>query len=155
MATFHASIPNHFSLPRRISRLGDLAYNLWWTWNPDSQRLFSRMDKELWERVHHNPVKFLRQVERSRLNASTNNRYYLEFYDRIIRAFDLYMAAEQTWFNQNHEEMQGHQIAYFSMEFGLHEIPANLCGWVWVCSPAITKGGQRFGSTVCGDWFLL
>ncbi len=44
-----AQIPNNFSLPRRIQRLGDLAYNLWWTWNPDSQRLFSRIDKELWE----------------------------------------------------------------------------------------------------------
>jgi starch phosphorylase len=83
MEYFRADIPEGFDLPRRIARLGKLAYNLWWTWNPDSQRLFSRMDKELWERVHHNPVKFLRQVERSRLNASTNNRYYLEFYDRL------------------------------------------------------------------------
>ena len=37
-------IPNHFSLPRRIERLGELAYNLWWTWNPNVQRLFERID---------------------------------------------------------------------------------------------------------------
>ena len=56
MEPFRAQIPNHFSLPRRINRLGELAYNLWWTWNPDSQRLFSRIDKELWESTYHNPL---------------------------------------------------------------------------------------------------
>ena len=64
MQAFRTEIPNNFSLPRRINRLGELAYNLWWTWTPDAQRLFSRIDSELWERTYHNPVKFLRQVER-------------------------------------------------------------------------------------------
>jgi len=41
--------PNHFSLPSRIERLGELAYNLWWTWNPDVQRLYKRIDSDLWE----------------------------------------------------------------------------------------------------------
>ena len=45
MEPFRAEIPNHFSLPRRINRLGELAYNLWWSWNPDAQRLFSRIDR--------------------------------------------------------------------------------------------------------------
>ena len=36
---FIRETPNHFSLPRRISRLGELAYNLWWVWNPEAQRL--------------------------------------------------------------------------------------------------------------------
>jgi starch phosphorylase len=75
----HAEIPNHFSLPRRINRLGELAYNLWWTWNLDSQRLFLRIDRDLWDRLNHNPVRFLRLVERSRLDAMIHDRYYLEF----------------------------------------------------------------------------
>ena len=97
MELYRAQIPNHFSLPRRINRLGELAYNLWWTWNPDAQHLFLRIDRDLWERTNHNPVCFLRQVERSRLNAVTNNRYYLDFYDSMMRDFDNYMEAKETW----------------------------------------------------------
>ncbi len=47
---------------------------------------FHASTAELWERTYHNPVIFLRKVQRSRLNAATNNRYYLEFYDRMMRS---------------------------------------------------------------------
>jgi len=83
MTIFRSALPNHFSLPKRIARLAELSYNLWWTWNFDAQRLFLRIDPILWEETYHNPVKFLRKVERAKLNAVTNNRYYLEFYDRL------------------------------------------------------------------------
>jgi len=46
---FRSKIPNHFDLPRRIGRLSELAYNLWWVWNPTAQRLFNRTDNALWE----------------------------------------------------------------------------------------------------------
>src|SRR4030067_2770095 len=61
MLNFRAPVPNSFSLPRRIHGLAELAYNLWWTWNPDAQRLFSRIDAELWEQNYHKPTHFLRQ----------------------------------------------------------------------------------------------
>lgn len=145
MTPFRAEAPNHFSLPRRINRLGELAYNLWWTWNPESQRLFSRIDKELWEKVYHNPIKFLRQVERSRLNAATNNRYYLEFYDRVFKNFDQYMQSEGTWFAKNHAALKDCQIAYFSMEFGLHETLPIYAGGLGVLSGDHTKEASDMG----------
>lgn len=74
MEKYHQEVNNHFSLPRRISRLGELAYNLWWVWNSEGQMVFSLVDKPLWERVNHNPVAFLYQVERPSLNAVTNDR---------------------------------------------------------------------------------
>ena len=77
----HELTPNNFSLPRRIERLSELAYNLWWTWNPDVQRLYQRIDIDLWEETSHNPIKFLRKVERAKLNAVTHDSYYLDFYE--------------------------------------------------------------------------
>ncbi|MEW5867985.1 MAG: alpha-glucan family phosphorylase [Chloroflexota bacterium] len=145
MKTFRGEIPNHFSLPRRINRLGELAYNLWWTWNPEAQRLFSRIDAVLWESVYHNPVLFLRKVERSRLNAATNNRYYLEFYDRIFREFDQYMQAQETWFSKKCPEMSERLIAYFSMEFGLHETLPIYAGGLGVLSGDHTKEASDLG----------
>ena len=145
MAPFRAEIPDYFSLPRRINRLGELAYNLWWTWNPDAQRLFIRIDRDLWERVYHNPIKFLRLVDRSRLNAVMNNRYYLDFYDRIFKAFDLYLQAENTWFSKNHAGLTKHQIAYFSMEFGLHETLPIYAGGLGVLSGDHAKEASDLG----------
>ena len=52
-------------IPDRISRLADLSYNLWWSWHPEAQNLFKRIDAELWEAVYHNPVLFLREVRQS------------------------------------------------------------------------------------------
>jgi glycogen phosphorylase len=140
-----AQTPNNYSLPRRIQRLSDLAYNLWWTWNPESQRLFSRIDKVLWEQTYHNPVKFLRQVERARLNAVMNNRYYLDLYDRTFRAFDLYMEAPETWFSRTHPELVNRLIAYFSMEFGLHETLPIYAGGLGVLSGDHAKEASDLG----------
>ena len=145
MEPFRAEIPNHFSLPRRIKRLGELAYNLWWTWNPDSQRLYSRIDEGLWEKTNHNPVRFLREVERSCLNAVTNNRYYLEFYDRIFRSFDQYLTTTDTWYARKFPGLLNKPIAYFSMEFGLHEILPIYAGGLGVLSGDHTKEASDLG----------
>lgn len=134
MDDYKAVIPNHFSLPRRIERLGELAYNLWWTWNPDVQRLYKRIDSDLWEKTTHNPILFLRSVSRAKLNAVTHDSYYLDFYDRAIQAFDDYMEREDTWYQENHGHKPEELIAYFSTEFGLHETLPIYAGGLGVLS---------------------
>lgn len=120
MTTFKAKTPDHFDLPRRINRLSELAYNLWWVWNPLAQRLFSRIDNNLWESVNHNPILFLRKVERRALNAATQKPDYLSLYDQVFAQFDAYLNRQDSWYKTQNPEKSG-QIAYFSMEFGLHE----------------------------------
>ncbi len=121
MDAFHTKLPNHFDLPRRINRLRELAYNLWWTWQPDAQRLFNRIDNDLWERLSHNPIRLLRVLERSLLNEAAQTQSYLELYDRVFQTFDDYLTNQNTWADQAHPELSSNSIAYFSMEFGLHE----------------------------------
>lgn len=145
--------PNHFSLPRRIGRLGELSYNLWWVWNPDAQRLFTQIDRPLWERVNHNPVAFLRRVERALLNAATNDRYYLDMYDRVMRSFDQYMNSEDTWFRQHHPQERDSQIAYFSFEFGLHESLPVYAGGLGVLSGDHLKEASDMGLPLVGVGF--
>ncbi|MGD2156006.1 MAG: alpha-glucan family phosphorylase, partial [Anaerolineales bacterium] len=154
MDSFRADIPNQFSLPRRIRRLKDLSYNLWWTWNPDAQRLFSRIDKDMWERTYHNPVRFLRTVERSRLNAVTHDRYYLDFYDRAFRAFDKYMQESNTWCALKHPECLNKPIAYFSTEFGLHETLPIYAGGLGVLSGDHLKEASDLGLPLIALGFL-
>ncbi len=102
---YKIKLPNHFNLPKRINRLGELAYNLWWVWNPEAQLLYRLIDRTFWEQVYHNPVAFLRNVSRPAVNAVLNDLYYLEMYDRVFRAFDQHLAAQDTWYSRTHPEI--------------------------------------------------
>ncbi|MEI8131803.1 MAG: alpha-glucan family phosphorylase [Leptolinea sp.] len=147
-------LPNHFSLPRRISRLSELAYNLWWTWNPEAQMLFSYIDKLLWERLLHNPVAFLRQVERARLNAVIGERNYLDFYDRVLNNFDTYMKADDTWYQRTYPNLTDKQIAYFSFEFGLHESLPVYAGGLGILSGDHLKEASDLGMPLVAVGFV-
>lgn len=154
MKTYHAAMPNHFSLPKRIERLGELAYNLWWTWDPDVQRLYKRIDSDLWEKTSHNPILFLRNVERARLNAVTHDSYYLDFYDRAMLAFDRYMKRQDTWYEENHGHTPEELIAYFSSEFGLHETLPIYAGGLGVLSGDHLKEASDLGLPLVAMGFL-
>ncbi|HEX9019529.1 MAG TPA: alpha-glucan family phosphorylase, partial [Anaerolineaceae bacterium] len=153
MKKYFRQTPNHFSLPRRIGRLGELAYNLWWVWNPDSLRLFTQVDRPTWEATNHNPVAFLRRVERSILNAASNDRYYLDLYDRVMRDFDAYLNDEDTWFRRTYPRLVDKQIAYFSFEFGLHESLRVYAGGLGVLSGDHLKESSDLGLPLVGLGF--
>lgn len=114
-------IPVSFSLPRRIQRLSELSFNMWWSWNQDAQQLFRLIDKPLWDKLSHNPIAFLQQVDRSFLDKTINDLYFLDRYDAVLKKFDQYLEAKNTWFKVAYPQLNQEQIAYFSFEFGLHE----------------------------------
>jgi starch phosphorylase len=114
-------VPSHFTpIPTRLSRLLELAYNLWWAWHPEAQDLFKDLDPTLWENIYHNPVKFLREVRQDRLEASAADAEYVARFDAVLAEFDAYMHPAATWFSTEHAADEK-TIAYFSAEFGLHE----------------------------------
>src|SRR5690625_4316013 len=80
-------------LPERISRLEELAYNLWWTWEPEARSLFRQLDPELWQRVQDSPVALLREVSQDALDAAAADPSFLAAYDSVLSRFDEYMAA--------------------------------------------------------------
>ncbi len=147
-------IPNNFSLPNRINRLGEIAYNLWWTWNHDVQRLYQLIDSDLWERTSHNPIQFLRKIERARLNAVTHDSFYLDFYDRSLLAFDEYLGREDTWYQENHGHIDKETIAYFSSEFGLHETLPIYAGGLGILSGDHLKEASDLGLPLVAMGFL-
>lgn len=144
----------NINLPRRLNRLADFVYNLWWIWNPEAIRLFALIDKDLWEKVYHNPLVFLRTVERSRLNAATDDRYFLDVYDRVIHNFDVYMKGAKTWFKDTYPDASENLIAYFSFEFGLHESIPVYAGGLGVLSGDHMKEASDLGLPLIGVGFL-
>lgn len=152
--SIHPIVPNNFDVPRRIKRLSNLAYNLWWTWVPEAQRLFVRIDRALWEKTYHNPVRFLKEIDSDRLKALIQDRYFLEYYDRIFERFDGYMQNEKTWFASKYPDLTERTIAYFSMEFGLHETLPLYAGGLGVLSGDHLKEASDLGLPLVAVGFL-
>jgi starch phosphorylase len=150
MNTFRSKLPNHFDLPKRIGRLGELAYNLWWTWQPEAARLFGRIDYDLWESLGHNPIQFLREIGRPRLNQAADDEEYLALYDRVFAAFDAYMSEAKPWAARAHPELANRPIAYFSMEFGLHETLPIYSGGLGVLAGDHLKEASDLGLPLVG-----
>ncbi|MBX7212663.1 MAG: alpha-glucan family phosphorylase [Thermoflexales bacterium] len=144
------------SLPKRIERLGELAYNLWWTWRPDAQSLFQRIDPVLWESLEHNPVRFLRQAARKDLNAVAKDKRFLDLYDRVLDDLDRYVSPtgeEATWLQRNHPDFKG-QIGYFSFEFGIHECLPLYAGGLGVLAGDHLKEASDLGLPLVGVGFM-
>jgi len=106
-------------LPPSLSRMRDLANNLWWVWHRDSQELFEWIDEDRWHRCGHNPVLFLDTMDAARLNQVAEDNEFMGRFASVLERFDDYMAQKAK------AEIQGitwsNPVSYFSMEFGLHE----------------------------------
>lgn len=110
------------NMPKRIDRLNELSYNLWWTWHLPARYLFKELDPVLWETVKQNPVLFLHRIEPERLVKAVADPAFLGRYDEVMRTFDamLHGQESESWLATNRPELVGKQLAYFSAEFGLH-----------------------------------
>jgi starch phosphorylase len=146
--------PNSFNLPRRVQNLSKLAHNLWWVWNPSGQRVFQYIDPRLWNAVNHNPIAFLRRMDRTRLNAAIDQPAYLEMYDKTIAELDAYLAKKDTWFNNTYPKLNNKHIAYFSFEFGLHESLPVYAGGLGILSGDHLKEASDLGMPLTGIGFV-
>jgi len=143
-------------MPARISRLYELAYNLWWSWHPEARALYSTLDPHMWEEVGHNPVRFLSVVDPQRLEQAAENADYLQQYDSVISDFDHYMhpRPDETWFGRVYPEHADQVIAYFSAEFGLHESLPIYSGGLGILSGDHCKEASDLGLPLVGIGFL-
>ena len=97
-------------IPERIQRLRELAYNLWWTWNPTAQRLYATISPELWQTSEHNAVRVLLEVDPARLAALATDGDFLARYDAVCVDFDAYLHPSATWFSQTFPSEADHTI---------------------------------------------
>ena len=99
--------------PENLVRLQKLAGNLWWCWNHEARQLFKMADAQLWEDVNQNPVALLTHLSFKTIKLLEKDKLFNEKLDLVYSHFDIYM--------QETENKPAMRIAYFSMEFGLHD----------------------------------
>ena len=142
-----------WQVPPRLSRLKDLAYNLWWSWNAEARALFKEIDLTLWAVTRHNPVHLLQQSQK-RLEVLARDAQFVAHYDAVIRSYDRYLDGEKTWFNKNYPEQGTRSVAYFSAEFGVHASLRLYSGGLGVLAGDHCKTASDLGVPLVGVGFM-
>ncbi len=140
-------------LPDRIHRLGELASDLWWSWNPDARNVFRRLDYPLWRLTAHNPVKMLALVSPEAIAKAITSTSWLQVYDRAIAALDVCQDAKATWWASENPGVTG-TIAYFSAEFAVHQSLPIYAGGLGVLAGDHCKEASDLGVPLVGVGFM-
>lgn len=100
-------------LPERLQGLRQLAQNLWWSWNYDAFELFESIDKKKFYDLERSPIRLLDSLTKEDCNRLLNDNDFLKQMDNVLAHFNDYIKTRETKTNP--------LIAYFSMEFGIHD----------------------------------
>ncbi len=138
-------------LPPTLERLRDLAYDYWWCWSSRASRLFSRIDPEPWRR-YHNPVQLLINVEPQQWMRLLSDPEFVRLYQAVVESLDAYRGRAR-WFEQYAAEFPG-PVAYFSMEFGIHESLGMYSGGLGVLAGDHCKAASDLGVPLVGVGLL-
>lgn len=141
-------------LPERIGRLEELANNLWWSWHPQARDLFRALDYSLWRLGGHNPVKQLREISSDKLAAAATDPTFLNLYDSVMSALDAEMSDKDSWFATKYPNVLDGPVAYFSMEFAIHNSLPIYAGGLGVLAGDMCKGACDLGLPLVGVGFM-
>jgi starch phosphorylase len=141
-------------LSGHIGRLDELANNLWWSWHEPARRVFRTLDYPLWRMSGHNPVKELRDTSADTLKTAANSMSFLALYHAAMSAFDTDMKTSDTWFATNHSKLLDGPIAYFSMEYAIHNSLPIYAGGLGILAGDICKEASDLGIPLVAVGFM-
>ncbi len=128
-------------LPEPLRGLRELAYNLWWSWNPEAAELFQEVDPSLWKRFRGNPVKLLLEVDPARLEGLLGTGYPARV-QGVLQALRAYLEERQR--------KKGPLTAYFSAEYGFHSSLPIYAGGLGVLAGDHVKAASDLGLNLVG-----
>ncbi|HWL89610.1 MAG TPA: alpha-glucan family phosphorylase, partial [Polyangiaceae bacterium] len=136
-------------LPAPLERLRDIAHNLWWSWSPIARSLFVRVEPDLYDEVYGNPIELLSRVPQQRLDELATDDSFLSHLEAAWTTFQAYMSRE-GWFNKTYPDAKDARIAYFSMEYGLHQCLPIYSGGLGVLAGDHLKTASDLGLPLVG-----
>ncbi|MDP8204683.1 MAG: alpha-glucan family phosphorylase [Candidatus Tenebribacter mawsonii] len=143
-------------LPENLAPLSELTENLWSTWNPDAYKLFSRIDPILFRKFNHNPVKLIQKVPAEKFQKLSKESGFINELNRVYKQFISYKNYT-GYYQENGERKEfddDFKIAYFSMEFGLHESLPIYSGGLGILSGDHLKAASDMGLPLTGFGLL-
>lgn len=140
------------SIPEELSFLEVLSKNLWWSWQFDAMELFRRIDPRIWEYSKRNPVAFLTQVPQKRLEELAKDEHFLLEVQKVKDRFEEDVLPPVDKISTNSEKKD--VIAYFSMEFGIHESIPIFAGGLGMLAGDHIKAASEKGLSLVGIGLL-
>jgi glycogen phosphorylase len=141
------------TLPEPLRDLTELALDLHWMWSHGGDALWRQLDPDLWERTG-NPCLILQLVPGVRLESLASDSAFLEQVEAQVLERRRLMQSP-SWFAGAHgTEPSPCRIAYFSMEFGLHESLPIYAGGLGILAGDHLKTASDLGVPIVGVGIL-
>ncbi|VAX36838.1 Glycogen phosphorylase [hydrothermal vent metagenome] len=139
-------------------KLTQLTSNLWWSWQPEVTGIFRAIDPDRWSELVHNPVLMLREYTSEKLEERARQLMLHSRVNRAYRDWQEYMVSDETWgsthagiLGSTHIEVTKQRpVAYFSMEFGIHESLPIYSGGLGILSGDHLKSASDLGIPLVG-----
>ncbi len=138
-----------FELPERIGGVADLAYNLWWSWNPKARELLRALDLQTYRESGHNPVRMLQLLTPSALARAAEDPGFLHLYDEVMARFREETQVSPAAF-PSHPGTDVGPVAYFSAEFGIHVSLPVYAGGLGILAGDTLKEASDLGLPLVG-----
>ena len=104
----------HANLPKNLSKLQEIANNLWWVWNSEAKNIFRKIDIDAWHQAQSNPVVLLNTISYDRLLELSKDKTFMKELDAVYADFRAYMDEPK--------DPKKPSVAYYSMEYGLTQV---------------------------------
>lgn len=100
-------------LPEALAPLHELAQNIWWCWNHEASELFQSIDPEQFIAHQYNPLALLDDLSIERAQQLQADTAFMARMKQVHQSFRAYM-------DEGHSPKDAN-IAYFCMEYGIHQ----------------------------------
>ena len=134
------------SVPAELSKLEELAHNMWWVWNYEARDLFRDLDPEVYHDVKHNPVALLERLSFSRKEEIVKDKKLMKRINDVYALFRKYMDVEP-----DHKRPS---VAYFCMEYGIHSALKIYSGGLGMLAGDYVKEASDSNVDLCAVGFL-
>jgi len=141
------------SLPDPLEPLLAIANNVWWSWHPEAMDLFKRLDRNLWHKFNHNPVRMLGSCPQELLNEAARDEGYLTSMRRVLDTLRRHLDRT-PWHTTLKDDTQTLSIAYFCAEFGLTECLPIYSGGLGCLAGDHLKSAAELGLPLVGVGLL-
>ena len=134
------------NVPAELSKLEELAHNMWWSWNHNARSLFRLLDESLYEECGQNPVLLLERISFEKMEKLAKDKAVLKKMNDVYDEFRAYMDVEP--------DKSRASVAYLCMEYGLNQVLKIYSGGLGILAGDYLKEASDSNVDMCAVGFL-
>ena len=105
-------------MPQELTFLDVLKENIWWCWQHDAVKLLSSIDPTLWKKSGNSLKLFLNNIPQEKIETLAKDKRFIAKLKQIEELYDKQVGSKQL---HSKGDIANRKLAYFSLEYGIHE----------------------------------